>query len=33
LKRQRDKDHWPSMADAHWAHHVHQYFNAKPYWM
>lgn len=27
-----DKDHWPTMADARWATHVHSYYDARPYW-
>jgi sporulation protein YlmC with PRC-barrel domain len=27
-----DKDHWPSMADESWAHEVHTYYRARPYW-
>jgi sporulation protein YlmC with PRC-barrel domain len=27
-----DKDHWPSMADEHWALSVHAYYKATPYW-
>ncbi|KAF0811470.1 hypothetical protein IGB42_04088 [Andreprevotia sp. IGB-42] len=27
-----DKDHWPSMADERWAHEIHTYYNASPYW-
>ena len=27
-----DKDHWPSMADEHWAREVHDYYGREPYW-
>ncbi|UVA81814.1 MULTISPECIES: PRC-barrel domain-containing protein [Pandoraea] len=27
-----DKDHWPSMADMHWAEQVHTYYTVDPYW-
>jgi sporulation protein YlmC with PRC-barrel domain len=27
-----EKDHWPSMVDESWAHEVHTYYRARPYW-
>jgi sporulation protein YlmC with PRC-barrel domain len=27
-----DKDHWPAMADASWARHLHEYYDVRPYW-
>jgi sporulation protein YlmC with PRC-barrel domain len=27
-----DQDHWPEMADAQWAQHVHGYYGTRPYW-
>jgi sporulation protein YlmC with PRC-barrel domain len=27
-----DKDHWPSMADQHWASEIHSYYGSRPYW-
>jgi sporulation protein YlmC with PRC-barrel domain len=27
-----DKDHWPAMADQHWAEDVHSFYDARPYW-
>ena len=27
-----DKDQWPSMADAQWAHDIHSYYGVRPYW-
>ncbi|MHB8624121.1 MAG: PRC-barrel domain-containing protein [Sulfuricaulis sp.] len=27
-----DKEHWPAMADIHWATRVHSYYNTRPYW-
>jgi sporulation protein YlmC with PRC-barrel domain len=27
-----DKNHWPSMADPHWAAELHSFYNRRPYW-
>jgi Uncharacterized conserved protein len=27
-----DKKHWPAMADADWASHLHAYYGYRPYW-
>jgi sporulation protein YlmC with PRC-barrel domain len=27
-----DKNHWPTMADQHWASEIHRYYGSRPYW-
>jgi hypothetical protein len=27
-----DRDHWPAMADPHWAERVHRHYGVPPYW-
>ena len=28
-----DQDHWPAMADSHWAEQIHSYYTVSPYWL